>query len=220
MKKIFIIGLLLSANLFAYELEGKWKEINRQDGITVWSAEVKGRSIVAFKGNVDINASIQTIASILADSSRKHLWIAKLKSIKTLERPTPFSAVEHYEIQTPWFLSNRDFVYRADMKLSKDKQQIFVTVKSITHKKQPPVDGIVRAEVVEGKYILTKIAKKRTNVVVQMLADPKGSIPKWVVNIYQKSWPYLTLKKIKELAESGTFPMHKTVKRAFSSATR
>lgn len=217
MKKILLV-LLISVNLFAgYQLEGPWKEINREDGVNVWSAEVKGRKIVAFKGSVDVNASIQTIASILSDSSRKHLWIAKLKSLTSLRKPTPYSVIEHYEIDTPWFLANRDFVYKAEMIVNKAKDQIIVTLASVSDPKMPPRKGIVRAEVVEGKYTLTKLGNKKTNLVVEILADPKGMIPKWVVNIYQKSWPYLTLLRIKELAEGGKFPIHKIVKKAFSS---
>lgn len=204
--KLFLL-LVFTFNLYAFENQN-WEFMSDDDGVKVYSAHVEGRKIVALKGEIEINAPMDVITTFFYDTSKKHLWIAKLKDIKTIDRPAAYSLVEHYTIQTPFFLKNRDFVYRGDLVRNKDASVVEVLLKSVVHPKAPLRDGIVRGELVFGKYIIEKIMDNKTKLSVIVLADPKGAIPKWVVNLYQKSWPRKTLTRIKEIAMNDEMPVH------------
>lgn len=212
--KIFLFIFICCFNIFAFENQ-KWEFMGDDDGVKVYHAHVSGRKIVALKGEIEINAPIDVITTFFYDTSKKHLWIAKLKDIKTIDRPAPYSLVEHYTIQTPFFLKNRDFVYRGDLVRNNDATLVEVLLKSVVHPKAPVRDGIVRGELVFGKYIIEKIMDNKTKLSVIVLADPKGAIPKWVVNLYQKSWPRKTLTRIKEIAMNGEMPIHPDITNFF-----
>ena len=59
----------------------------------------------------------------------------------------------------------------------------------------------VRAELKKSLYTLTPMGANMTKVEVEILSDPKGLIPKWLVNLIQKSWPHKTLMAIKAQVE-------------------
>ena len=95
----------------------------------------------------------------------------------------------------PWQLKNRDFIFRAQT--FRDGQgRVHLTVKSVEHSLAPPTVG-VRGEVLLGDYIITPLGKTKCRLEVEIISDPKGVIPKWIVNLYQKKWPMETLDAIK-----------------------
>lgn len=46
--------------------------------------------------------------------------------------------------------------------------------------------GFLRMQAIEGD--------KKTFVMTEMLGDPKGAVPKWLVNLFQQSWVQSTLQ--------------------------
>jgi hypothetical protein len=56
----------------------------------------------------------------------------------------------------------------------------------------------VRGEFLYGKFVLTSIDEgKKTRVLAELLCDPKGSVAKWIVNMFQKDWPHKTLESLR-----------------------
>lgn len=202
-----LLFFLVSFSVFAVELSD-WKEISHEDGIRCYSAKVKGKKIYALKGDIEINAPMEVISTFFYDTSKKKLWIAKLKDIKTIRRPTKFELVEHYTVKTPFFLANRDFVYKGKITVNEDKTVLKVDLKSVIDAKAPVRKGIVRGELIFANYTVEKIMENKVKLTVTVLVDPKGSIPKWVVNLFQKLWPYKTLSRIREIAMNGEMSAH------------
>lgn len=202
-----LLFFLVSFSVFAVELSD-WKEISHKEGIRCYSAKVKGKKIYALKGDIEINAPMEVISTFFYDTSKKKLWIAKLKDIKTIRRPSKFELVEHYTVETPFFLANRDFVYKGKITVNDDKTVLKVDLKSVIDSKAPVRKGIVRGELIFANYTVEKIMENKVKLTVTVLVDPKGSIPKWVVNLFQKSWPYKTLSRIREIAMNGEMPAH------------
>jgi hypothetical protein len=72
-------------------------------------------------------------------------------------------------------------------------------VKSVEHPKAPAKDSIgVRGVILHGRYVLQPKGPNQTFVKAEYLADPKGILPTWVVNIVQKNWPYKTLAGLRK----------------------
>ena len=55
----------------------------------------------------------------------------------------------------------------------------------------------VRARLMFGRYTLIPKGRSATFVVVEMHTDPMGSIPSWLVNLVQKSWPLKTIQGLR-----------------------
>jgi hypothetical protein len=99
----------------------------------------------------------------------------------------------------PFPLADRDFVYRYEFSVDESDNSVIAEVKSVVHPKMPEQSSIgVRGEIISGRYILYPRGPKQTFVVAQYLADPKGYVPAWVVNLIQKQWPYKTLSAMRK----------------------
>ena len=162
-----------------------------------------------------INASPDKIIWVLMDHDHKDDWVDKFKDARTLENPSPTSSVQYAAFDMPFPVSDRDFVYAYDFSYDQAKNMILVSVKNAKHKGAPEKDTVgVRGEIIMGKYRLyPRKGGDKTFVEVEYLADPKGLLPTWVVDIVQKKWPYKTLKGLRNQVKKSFVKEHELIKK-------
>jgi hypothetical protein len=68
-----------------------------------------------------------------------------------------------------------------------------------------PRTSYIRGELLDATFILSPLDNgKKTRVDAKFLSDPKGWIPKWLVNFFVKDWPKRTFRKLrKEVQKPG-----------------
>lgn len=213
--EIWILTVLFTANGFATS-ELKWEKFDEEDGITVYRADIKNSPIVAFRGIGEIETSIMNVTSILSNTDRKLHWVAKIKEAKLLRTLGTYEVVEYNHTNAPWPIQDRDFVFKAQLTPSKDWKQITIEINSTTDDLMPPKKSIVRGEILQSKFVLTQISPNKTKVQLEILADPKGLIPKWLANIFQKQWPLKTLQNMRKEAARKEFAVHPRVAKLFN----
>jgi cysteine synthase len=70
-------------------------------------------------------------------------------------------------------------------------------MKSVQDATRPVRDDRIRAELYDATFVATPVdGGAKTAMVAESHADPRGSIPKWIVNIYQKDMPSKTLRRM------------------------
>jgi hypothetical protein len=195
--KHFLILLALTIMPSSAAYADDWKEINEEDGIKVFSMNVKGSPLVAFKGSGIVDSPIRVVFGVIVDNAHRIEWVDRLKKSTVLQQFTPYDFIVYQHFGLPVLMSDRDYVYRATAFTTK-KGQVVVAMSSVTHKKSPATVG-VRAKLVNSRYVLTPIGKRglKTRVEVEIQTDPKGWLPAWLVNSIQKSWPLKTLRGIR-----------------------
>jgi hypothetical protein len=100
-------------------------------------------------------------------------------------------------VNTPIVLKDRDFVYSVKLVLDPASKKVMLNYHSVYDSSAPKTD-FVRGEFKFGTFTLTSIeGGKKTRVLAEVLADPKGSVAKWIVNLFQKSWPHKTLASLR-----------------------
>lgn len=174
---------------------GAWEHIDRQDGVEVYKKERPGSSLVAFKGVTVIEAPLENVLWVLADNDHRTEWIDLCAESRVLERTSETECVIYQRYSLPWYLSDRDYVYRARATRDADGT-VRLLLASCEHPDAPATVG-VRARLIESSYVLTPLGERRTRVAVEIHTDPMGMVPDWLVNVVQKSWPVKTLKGIR-----------------------
>jgi hypothetical protein len=168
-----------------------WQFIEDNKGIAIYQTEIPGTKLVGARGEAIIFAPINRILFVLSDIDRSMEWVDGLKTSKILEKNGILETVVYQEFGLPWPVSNRDFVFRGVAR--KDEQgRVVIEIKSEDHPLAPKTTG-VRGELIESKYVLTPLGPSKTKLEVEIVCDPKGMIPTWLVNLIQKSWPRKTL---------------------------
>jgi hypothetical protein len=177
-----------------------WEKFDEEEGIAVFRREVPGSPIIALRGEGVVDAPILRVASILVDTSRSKEWIDRLAEVKVVRKLSENEYVHWTHINTPIVLKDRDFVYAIKLELDPPNKKVMLNYHSVYDSGAPKTDYI-RGEFKYGTFTLTSIeGGKKTRVLAEVLADPKGSVAKWIVNLFQKSWAYKTIASLRRQA--------------------
>ncbi|HYP87950.1 MAG TPA: START domain-containing protein, partial [Polyangiaceae bacterium] len=168
--------------------------------------DVPGSSIVALRGEGFIAAPIARVASVLADRKRSPEWIDRLVKTKVLRELSDTEAINWNHIKTPSPLKDRDFVFKTTISTDPAKKKVTFSYHSVKDSLAPEYDAYVRGDFQSGKFELTMAevthkdgSKTRgTLVVAEVVVDPRGSVPTFLVNMVQKSWPHKTLTALRK----------------------
>lgn len=174
-----------------------WEFVSESEGIKVFRKNYPNSEVKGVAGETVVNASVGKILWILVDHPHKPDWINRFKEAYTVENIPPSSNIQYSQFNLPFPASNRDFVFRNDFSVDPKTKGVVIDVKSVVDKRAPDRDGVVRGEIVRGKYYLIPQGDK-TIIQAEYLADPKGLIPAWLINFFQKEWPYKTLDAMRK----------------------
>jgi len=207
-----LVGLLCALTLPASAVAGgppaapKWEEFDQEDGIRMYRHDVPGSSIVALRGEGFVEAPITRVASVLADRKRSTEWIDRLVKTKLIRQLSETETVEWDHIRTPTPLKDRDFVFKTSITTDPAKKKVVFSYRSVSDPLAPETDAYVRGIFKNGKFELTMASRKNadgsvtkgTIVNAEVEVDPRGSVPTFIVNMVQKSWPYQTLTALRK----------------------
>jgi hypothetical protein len=176
--------------------EQPWEKIREEDGILVYRREIEGSPLVAFRGEGEIEAPIALVALVEMDLSHNSEWIDSLVEGRLLEARSESEYFAYSHIKGPPLISDRDFVNHIKVDF-KAPDSITFNLQASEHPASPN-DGHVRGQLIHSSFHLTAVTPTRTKLVCEIQADPKGSLPKWVVNFFQKGWAYKTIMALRK----------------------
>lgn len=191
----------------------EWEKIKTRKNVDVYSKEIPGSKIVAFRGISIIDAPISNVVSVIHDTSRIKEWMSDMAETVVLERKSKFEKIEYNRTSAPWPLWDREFVYSVSVSVKGKGKEVHIEMSPADHPNVPKREKTVRGTLHSSKYILKSINDgKSTEILVEINADPAGSVPKWVVNLFQSVWPSDTIAGIRKLATEPGYQVHSDVK--------
>lgn len=209
--RLFALGLLTAVALASAAqadspTAAKWEMFDEEDGIRMYRHDVPGSDIVALRGEGFVAAPISRVASVLADRKRSTEWIDRLAKTKLLRQISETESIEWDHITTPSPLKDRDFVFKNIVSTDAPKKRVTFSYFSVTDPLAPETSDYVRGTFKAGKFELTMATRKNadgtttkgTIVNAEVEVDPRGSVPKFIVNMVQKSWPHTTLMALRK----------------------
>lgn len=198
---------------------GTWEFMGDENGITTHRRHIEGSSLVEFKGETIMDATIPKILSVLSDTSRKGEWVDRLHTAKDLRQISHYERIEYNRTKAPWPVQDRDFVFKANVTVDAKAKMVTVALRSIEDAAMPEQDCCVRADLKRSTYVLEALdGGRRTRVTVQINADPKGSVPTWIVNLIQRSWPRKTLQALAAQTGKADVAEHPAYRAIFDQA--
>jgi hypothetical protein len=186
--------------------KARWELFDEEDGVRCFRRDVAGTDIVALRGEGFVAAPITRVASVLVNRNRAHEWIDRLVRTKVLRHISESESINWNHIKTPTPLKDRDFVFKAVVSTDPTKKKFVVSYFSVTDPLAPATDDYVRGHFKSGKFELTVAERtnkdgtktRGTHVVAEVVLDPRGSVPKFLVNMAQKDWPHQTITALRK----------------------
>ncbi len=200
MRKLLMILLALCGAAGAAETAKDWEPIADVDGVKAWRREMPGTHVLAFKGQGLVEAPPLKVAAVLMDVSRKLEWVDRIREARLVRQVSPLERIEYNHSHVPWPLADRDFVFHAQADVEPGGVIVF-KLKSVDEPSEPRQKSKERGELINSGYRLEPVeGGAKTLLTVEIHADPKGALPKWIANLVQKKWPLKTIQGIRKQA--------------------
>jgi hypothetical protein len=189
-----------------------WETLRRDDGIVVQRKDMAGSPFVAFRGEGDINAPLLLVGSVIVDVTRSREWVDSVVDSRVLRRVSETEYVTYSHIGTPFPLSDREFVTDVVLEVDAAAKKLTIKLRSVGDPAAPRTD-YVRGQLTDSSWVLTSIdGGARTHVAAEIHADPKGNVPAWIVNMFQKNWGYNTLMSLRKQVAKRDIAVHPRLK--------
>ena len=195
--KLFILSLIfLSFNSWA----DKWELVSHKEGIEIYSRSSKESVIKSLKALGVVDAPIGQVTAILRNVESASKWIPSLSERSYVENISDVEAILYDVNKMPWPVNDRELVVHHKLSLSTNKKYLVLKFKSVEHPKKKVQKDRVRAKFHHGSIKFIPMGEK-TKIELQLLVDPMGSIPKWLVNILQISMPFEFIDSLNKFAK-------------------
>lgn len=173
-----------------------WELKKDEDGIKVYTRLIEGSSIKEFKAIGTLPVAAEQIFAVLKDVKNYPDWIEDVQFAKMITDNGDALSF-YYQLDLPWPVKNRDMAL--DMNITNTPDSIIL---KLTNNKdiEPLNDDFIRMYNVVGQWSLYPISATSTEVTHQFLADPEGSIPAWVINVFIVEGPYKSMKNLASYA--------------------
>jgi len=205
---VLALALLLPATVRADEGAGAWESIRNESGIQVSRKVVAGSPFVAFRGEGDVTGSLLAVADVLVDVPHETEWMDSVREARILRKVSDTEYILYSHLGTPPTLTDREFV--ADVRLSVDpsRRSLTVEMRSVDDAAAPHTD-YVRGLLTGSTFTLRANPDGlTTHVIAEIHCDPKGSVPSWAVNFFQRSWGFNTIQSLRKQVAGGHAPVH------------
>jgi len=198
---ITVLGLCIALIALSAQLShaSEWYSVdNTTDGIKIFRKEVGDSGLVAFRGIGVVEAPLPLVATVIVNTDRRREWIDGLVDSRILRWRDEDNFVEYDHIGLPFFIKDRDFVSKVKMSFDLSKKEMVFHYQPSNEPSAPRTDYI-RGELIHATFILSSIDNdKMTRVDAEFLCNPKGWIPKWLVNFFLNDWPKTTFRNLRK----------------------
>lgn len=178
MKNIFTFLLVsfIGLNTIA---QNDWKYETTKNDIKIYTGPKEGSKHKQCKAIVEINTTIDEFCRYITNPDNYKTHSSRIKMLKTLKKGTN-SAYYYLAVDVPMF-SDRDGVYYVEQKSKSDtKAKVEIKAKPDLTEDQK---GFVRVKISHTIYNVEK-TDKGIKMTMFMHADPGGSVPGWVANMF------------------------------------
>lgn len=125
-------------------------------------------------------------------------WMPKVLQADYVE-PGTDRYIAHTRFSSPWPVKNRDSVIESKVTRNPDSGVVRLAFRTVEDRVPPSAD-YVRIPYVDGFWEFTPLPSGQVGVVYEILINPGGNVPKWMVNFEAVDLPLQTVLKVIEQA--------------------
>ena len=198
-----LIAIIISVSLSATA----WELEKQQDGISVYTKTQLDSAFIAFRGEVVISSTLETVLSVIEDAESMDNWLHECSTSQILEHTSDNEIIVYQETNAPWPVSDRSFVLKMTTERSDAGNRAKVLFSAIVENADEALSEVgdedcVRVTELDGMWLLEQISDTSVHVRYETSADPAGSIPAWLANAFVVDQPFNTLKNLRSKIEA------------------
>jgi hypothetical protein len=196
MHKRLILLFCIFTNFALAQTTEKWDLKENKDGVKIFTRDIENSKIKAIRVECQLQASLSQVVAALMDIRNSEEWLYHTAGNYMVKQVSPAELYYYSLIEMPWPVSNRDFI--AHLKVTQDETTKTVTVDAPCVPNMVPVKpNVIRIANSKGKWVLYPVNKQEVKIIYTLHADPGGSIPAWITNLFVTQGPSQSFKKFK-----------------------
>jgi len=175
--------------------QNKWILKKDKDGIKVFTKNVDTSKFKAIKVECVLDGTIDKFDSIIRNVENHKSWVYSTKKSFLVKVVNKTEIIYYTETSLPWPASNRDVIIQ--MQILKDSVNNSETINaSNLNGVIDEKSGIVRVRLLSMQYYVHLVSEHKISITFNILVDPSGSIPAWIVNAFAVKGPFETFSKL------------------------
>lgn len=165
----------------AQEDTSSWTLLKEDKGVQLFTKRLTEKDTLdCCRGITTLQCSLEKAVHFLWNESRK--YSLGVKEQRFIEEYSTTARVVYQAIQSPAFVSNRDFVYLSTLHQLNDQVRVITSV-SVEHDKMPEQTGVyVRGELLLSGFYLKRLTDTTCQLQYFVHVNINGWIPAWLIN--------------------------------------
>lgn len=194
---LFIISFLLGTSYFPGSNGDKWELKKYEEGIAVYTRMAENSNYKELRSVVRIKTSLSSIMAVLQDWDSYPQWSYRCGKSATLKTISETELIHYQTVMAPWPADDRDFV--VNIKITQDPVTKVVVQKATNVPTFiPEFPDHVRIKEFKATWTLTPTFDGYVNLEYQLLVNPGGNVPAWMVNMAVVEGPFQSTKNLKD----------------------
>ncbi|PSR14131.1 MAG: hypothetical protein DA408_17295 [Bacteroidetes bacterium] len=177
-----------------------WKLMKSTNNIKVYQRSSDQSSIDEIRIKAVFKTELNHFLTLLSDASRYPEWVFKCSGSRRVRTVSPTEFYYYVLTDFPWPLADRDLVVHSTQHHDPVTGDLILTSRSAP-KFVEEVSNVVRIQLFATTWRVTTPQPNQVNIDYQVVTDPAGSLPDWVVNLGLTRGPLQTMINFTELVE-------------------
>lgn len=183
------------------ETESTWKKLSSSQGVDTYKRLEASLDTLSLKGIGIIEAPADTLLELMRKNELVTKWMPYVNSKISIKELNEDHRITLTLIKMPWPVELRQVI--AEEKISYlDAKTILVEMRSVDQQVETHPDAI-KAQIHHSRFHLRKLNEYSTKLTLEVNGDPKGLIPKWIVNLAQKEWPRQVILGLRKMSDKS-----------------
>ena len=197
MNRAFIVALCLIPNAFAHT-QG-WELKRDREGVAIYTRESPDSPLKEYRVTAVYNYPLEALFAESTDLLSRPEWVIRCSGVEIID--TVDGRIRyHTSYDLPWPFQDRDLVVELEV-ISSGPEEAHLLTRSIGLD-YPLKEGVIRMPGYREEVFFEKIDDRRTRFRSEGFADPGGTVPAWLVNLFLVDGIYDTVIRTRErLAE-------------------
>ena len=174
----------------------EWELKKFENGISVYTRITADSKYKELKAVFQQKTSLSSVIALLNDFESFPKWVYKCEKSKALKKDSDKHLIRYQSVVAPWPVDNRDMVVEVNTYQDEKTKIVYQKVRGIPDY-APKEKGHVRIREFRAQWTLRPLKNGMVEIEYELLVNPGGSIPVWLVNMAMVEGPYETSSNMK-----------------------
>ncbi len=206
---VLLFVILFPSTVLSETKTGEWEAVSELDGIIGYTRWTSLTSVDEVKALGTVDAPVSVIEALVRDISAQPQYMFKCTEAYRITPPGVKITTDRFYAYNrtgmPWPADDRIGVALVEYTIDRKTGALHIAAEETPVKMEnEPVDA-VRMPLVRMTFIVTPLGENRSEVLYQVLADPGGNLPSFIVNLFSKNLGIKTIAGIREMVKKEKY---------------